>query len=76
MSEMEWLKIFGDNLAYLLAKNGMSQIDLAERAGLTQATISRYISARQLPGVRAIINIAHVLGLSIDELIDFGDMIE
>lgn len=75
MSEMEWLKIFGKNLEYLLHQNRMSQNELAQRTGLTQASISRYIQALQMPGPRALVNIAIVLGLTVDELINFDDMI-
>ena len=75
MTEMEWLQIFGNNLAYHLQATGMSQSELAKAAGLEQGSISRYIGARQMPGIKAIINIANVLGISIDEFIDFGSVI-
>lgn len=75
MSEMEWLQIFANNLAYHLQTIGMSQSEFAKAAGLEQGSISRYVSARQMPGIKAIINIANVLGISIDELIDFGSTI-
>lgn len=76
MSEMSWMKTFGDNLVYYLEQTGMTQEQLANATGLTQASISRYASGRQLPGIRAVINIAYVLGITADELIDFGEMIE
>ena len=76
MSEMEWMKIFADNLVYLLAQRHMSQNELSRLTGIDQGSISRYISGRQLPGVRAIVNIAYVLGLTVDDLINFDDMIE
>lgn len=75
MSEMEWLKIFANNLVYYLQENGMSQSELARMSGLEQGSISRYASAQQMPGVKAIINIANALGVSTDDLIDFGSMI-
>lgn len=75
MSEMEWLRIFGNNLAYHLQTIGMSQSEFARAAGLEQGSISRYINASQMPGIKAIINIANALGISIDELIDFGSTI-
>lgn len=75
MSEMQWLKIFADNLVYLLAQRRMSQNELARLTGIDQGSISRYASARQLPGPRAIVNIAAVLGLTCDDLINFDDMI-
>ena len=75
MSEMEWLTIFAKNLMYHLQMHGISQSELARRAGLEQGSISRYTSASQMPGIKAIINIANALGISIDELIDFGSII-
>ena len=76
MSEMAWLRTFANNLVYLMQGAGMTQEHLARATGLTQATISRYISCTQMPGIRAIINIARALGITVDELIDFGYMIE
>lgn len=75
MSEMEWLQIFGNNLLYHMQTRGMSQRDLAEATDLTQASISRYSSGRQMPGIKAIVNMANALGCTTDELIDFGSMI-
>lgn len=75
MSELEWLDIFGDNLVSLLQETRMSQRELAEAADLSEATISSYIHKRKIPSLKAIINIAYVFDISIDELIDFGDMI-
>ena len=76
MSESYWMQTFGNNLNYFMEQANMTQEELARATGLTQASISRYASGRQMPGVRAIINIANALGVTTDELIDFGDMIE
>ena len=75
MSEMEWLRIFAGNLAYYLEMHGISQNELARRAGLEQGSISRYANASQMPGIKAVVNIAHALGVSVDELINFDSMI-
>lgn len=75
MSEMEWLRIFGNNLQYIMGQRGMSQRGLAHAAELTQASISRYICAQQMPGPKALINIANALSVSLDELMDFGDVL-
>lgn len=76
MSETVWMKTFGNNLIYFMQQAGMTQEQLAMATGLTQASISRYAAGLQMPGVRAIVNLANVLGVSVDDLIDFGDMIE
>jgi transcriptional regulator with XRE-family HTH domain len=76
MSEKEWLDIFADNLRDLMDEIGMSQKQLARDTGITQATISRYLSKKQMPSVKAIVNIVYALDCWFDELMDFGDMIE
>ena len=75
MSEMEWLNIFGDNLADILREYRLTQRELADAAGLAESSISQYIHKQTIPSLKAIINIADALGMSIDELIDFGDRI-
>lgn len=75
MSEMEWLRIFANNLVYFMEAHDLSQSELARMAGLEQGSISRYIGARQMPGPKALINLANVFGVSLDELMDFGSMI-
>ena len=75
MSEIEWLDIFGDNLVDMLKEARMTQRDLADDSGLSEATISAYINKKKIPGLKAIINIADALHCTIDELIDFGDRI-
>lgn len=75
MTEQEWIDIFGDNLLEMLGEANMSQKELAEDTGLTEATISRYINKQRMPTVRALVNIAYSLGCSFDELMDFGDQV-
>lgn len=75
MSELEWLDIFGDNLVSLLRDARMTQRELADAAGLSESTISSYIHKTKIPSLKAIINIAYAFDISMDELIDFGDMI-
>ena len=76
MSEQEWLDIFGDNLVSILEEYKMTQDELAEETGLSKGTISKYIHKKQIPNLKAIINLSYALDMDIDELIDFGDRIE
>ena len=76
MTELEWLDIFGDNLVDLLKDANMTQRELADAAGLSEATVSCYIHKQKIPGLKAIINIADALDLYIDDLVYFGDRIE
>lgn len=75
MTEAEWLDIFSDNLIDILNEQGYSQEELAYETNLSQSTISKYINKKQMPSLKAIINIAYALDCSIDELIDFGEKI-
>ena len=76
MSEQEWLNIFGDNLVDMLKKAYLTQDDLSEMTGLSRATISRYINKKQMPGPKALVNIAEALDCDYEELMWFGDTIE
>ena len=75
MTEQEWLTIFSCNLAEMLKESGMTQAELAEEAGLSYASVNYYIRGCKVPGARALINIAHVFGCRVDDLVDFGSMI-
>ena len=75
ITEYRWLERFGENLKMMLKERGMSQRDLAEVSGLAESTISQYLHGHRLPTVKSVINIAHALGCSVNELADFGEMI-
>lgn len=76
MTEKEWMDIFADNLQGMLDEGNMTQKDLAEVTGLTQPSISNYLNKRRMPSVKALINISSFFGLSVDDLIYFGDTID
>jgi len=75
MTELEWLSKFGENLSQLLKNARMSQIELANVVGLSKSAINNYIHGRQMPTIRAVINICYELGCDTDELIDFNERI-
>lgn len=76
MTEHEWLDIFGDNLVSLMRDWNMSQNELSQRSGVSQSSISAYINKRKMPGVKALINIADVFDISLDDFMNFGDIID
>lgn len=76
MSELEWLDIFGDNLRGIIDEYGITQSELAEDIGVSEATISNYIHKKKMPSIKTIINMAYALDMDIDELIDFDDTID
>lgn len=76
MSEQEWIEIFGDNLQSILEEYGLSQRDLADEIGVSESTISKYIHKKQIPNIKAIVNMVYALDIEFDDLIDFGSPIE
>lgn len=76
MSEYDWLDIFSNNLLDMMEEANVSQHELSRRTGIAQATISRYITKKQMPSVRAIVNISYALNCDAFDIIDFGDMID
>ena len=75
MSEIEWMDIFGDNLRDILKEFNMTQIELADAAGVAEGAISNYINKRSIPSLRNAITISHALGVSMDELFYFEDKV-
>lgn len=75
MSEIEWMDIFGDNLRDILKDYNMSQLELADAAGIAEGAISNYINKRSIPSLRNAINISYALGISMDELFYFEDKV-
>nr|WP_325213768.1 helix-turn-helix transcriptional regulator [uncultured Oscillibacter sp.] len=59
----------GRRIADLLRNKGMQQRELAERIGLTEATMSRYISGERDPKPEVIANIATALHTTSDYLL-------
>lgn len=64
---------FGDRLYSALAKRQMTQRELAKRIGVTEVTISRYISNHRMPHAAMIVKIAETLGMSADTLLGTGE---
>ena len=76
MSDLEWMKMFGENLKDIMKEVGITQRELADETGLTEACISYYVNGQRMPSVKAIINIGYALNCSEDDLISFMDKIE
>lgn len=72
MTEQEWLVTFGDNLIDILNEYEYDQKEFARECHLSEAAISSYINKKRMPGVKALVNMSRVLGVSLDELMNFG----
>jgi ribosome-binding protein aMBF1 (putative translation factor) len=63
-------KAFGHNLQKIISGCGMSQNDLAEKVGITNAMLSRYIHGTSMPSADKAHMIANTIGCTMDELFD------
>lgn len=75
MTRDEWKMTFGSNLDAILQEYGMPQTELAKLSDVSQGMISDYINGWSAPSIFAVINIAQILDIDIDELVDIGDTI-
>ena len=63
---------FGRNLMIALFDLKMTQTQLAEKIGVTQAAVNYYISEKRTPTLELCVKIADVLGMTLDELVRDG----
>ena len=54
----------------ILEAKGMSQRELAEKAGITEVTMSRYINGNRVPKAPVAMCIARALGVDIEEIVE------
>lgn len=60
---------FGEKVVALLNKNNMAQKELADRVGITEVSMSRYIRGHKTPKGTVISNIANALHTTTDYLL-------
>lgn len=60
---------FGSRVADNLNRLGMTQAELARRVGLKTSTLGNYITGIREPGIEVIVQIAHALDVSTDQLL-------
>ena len=68
MTEANCRHEFGKRLRRLMLRSGITQEDLSERTGISQASISTYMTGRNTPSFYNVVKIANVLNCSIDDL--------
>lgn len=67
------LEKFSYRLIVLMEDYNMSQLQLAKTIGISNVTISRYLSGERLPRLDVITKIATVFHVSIDYLLGYSD---
>lgn len=62
-------KEIGRNIRKYIIYRGMRQQEVAEKLGITEAMLSRYINGTSMPGIDKLHGLASVLGCQVNELI-------
>lgn len=60
---------FGRNLVKVLNEKGVTQRQLAESIGISEVSVSRYVSGERNPGAETVAKMARALGVSSDALL-------
>lgn len=71
MTEQEWRERFAFVLRKKMRNRNMTQYELAEAVGTTEAAISYYINAMRIPRADIVAKLSLVLNCTTDELIRF-----
>lgn len=61
---------FGCNLQKFITHCGMSKGDIADKLGITKAMLSRYIHGKTMPSALKALQLAKLLGCSVEEFFD------
>lgn len=62
--------MFCENVRKLMKDTGINQKELSKKSGVSEASLSRYLSGSLKPRMDIVINIAKVFGVTPEELID------
>lgn len=67
---MDTIKTMGNRIADLLDQRGMTQKQLSEKAGITEAAISHYIKGNRVPRASVLGRLAIALNTTTDYLLE------
>ena len=74
LTEQEWLEIFAANLRSLMDESNMSQRELSRISGVSESALSKYLNAKSMPSVNALVNIAYAFPCAgFEDLLVFSD---
>lgn len=58
-----------ERIKMLMKEKKLTQKELAKLAGITEASMSKYLSGERTPRIDVIVNLSNALGVTTDELI-------
>lgn len=76
ISEVEFICIFADNLSDIMDEVGISQRQLAKKAHITEAALSRYLNKQRMPNMRTFMNLCYALHCEYSDLLPTYSMVE
>lgn len=76
ISEVEFVCIFADNLSDIMDEVGISQRQLAKKAHITEAALSRYLNKQRMPNMRTFMNLCYALQCEYSDLLPTYSMVE
>ena len=76
ISEVEFICIFADNLSDIMDEVGISQRQLAKKAHITEAALSRYLNKQRMPNMRTFMNLCYALQCGYSDLLPTYSMVE
>jgi len=62
------IKAIGNNIGNYIARNRMTQKELAEKLRITEASMSRYISGDRIPKATLLYRMSKMLGCTMEDL--------
>ena len=75
MTVDKWKEKFGENLEARMKERGLRQSHLAKKINVAPSRIRDYIDGCCVPNGWRLVNLATALECSVDDLVDFGDMV-
>lgn len=76
ITEVEFICIFADNLSDIMDEVGISQRQLAKKAHITEAALSRYLNKQRMPNMRTFMNLCYALQCEYSDLLPTYSMVE
>lgn len=71
MNSNDYSAMFSKRIKAVLEERNMSQKELAEKTGLTEASVSRYVNGTRAPKAPVIVEMAKALNVDVGYLLDF-----
>lgn len=66
---------FGKRISVLRRKAGLSQVDLAERLGVTSQAVSKWECGNAIPDIDLLLELSHLYNVSINEMLEDLDLL-